>query len=75
MTKEDYMYLPKERLAEMLVERDKQPRVSPAIYNEWWCSITGRMCSNPFHDCVNCPHKSYTTTIKINGKGTIENTV
>lgn len=70
MTKEDYMHLPKERLAEMLVEKDNQPRISPAIHNNWWCSLSGRMCTNPFHDCFNCPNQSYTITCTTNGKYT-----
>lgn len=47
LTKEDYMKLPKERLAELLVERDTQeelnkavPTVAPYIpsypYRPWW---------------------------------------
>lgn len=50
LTKEDYMKLPKERLAELLVERDAQeelnkaiqpaPTVAPYIpsypYRPWW---------------------------------------
>ena len=67
MTKEDYMHLPKERLAELLVEKDNQPRISPAISNNWWCSLNDRMCTNPFHDCFNCPNRNLTITYTTNG--------
>ena len=50
LTKEDYMCLPKERLAELLVERDMElaqptvPSITPYVpeqpfnppYNPWW---------------------------------------
>lgn len=46
MTKEDYMHLPKERLAEMLAERDKMqavpaPIITPIIepYVPWWREV------------------------------------
>ena len=55
LTKEDYMRLPKERLAEMLVERDEideirvAPNITPYIpyqppypsspYSPWWRDI------------------------------------
>ena len=59
MTKEDYMRLPKERLAELLVERDKsvQPliRIMPTDSPRLQCYEPGGTCINPFHDCVNCP--------------------
>ena len=56
MTVEDYMKLPKKRLAELLAERDKMggivlplnPTTTP-----WVCD--GTHCINPFHDCINCP--------------------
>ena len=61
MKKEDYMRLPKERLAEMLVERDNQPTYIPAYpqyipYYNMFCPLTGGACTNPHHDCYNCPH-------------------
>lgn len=56
MTVKDYMKLPKKRLAELLVERDKMggivlpftPNIKP-----WVCD--GTHCVNPCHDCINCP--------------------
>ena len=59
MTKEDYMRLPKERLAELLVERDKsvQPliRIMPTDSPRLQCYEPGGTCNNPFRDCINCP--------------------
>ena len=66
-TKEDYMRLPKERLAELLVERDKittVPYVStPNILIENLCPYGG-LCTNFHKDCVGCPkqtHQIYVT--------------
>ena len=60
MTKEDYMHLPKERLAEMLAERDMAVApisiptpVYPVHFD--YCPLCGGLCTNPFHDCINCP--------------------
>lgn len=67
MTKEDYMRLPKERLAELLVERDLKPIIP--IYvgaSHPFCYEENGVCTNPFHDCINCPRQfgsggTYTT--------------
>jgi hypothetical protein len=58
MTKEDYMKLSKERLAELLVERDSKPVIPISI--ETYCPpcYGSGPCTNPFHDCINCPHQS-----------------
>ena len=55
MTKQDYMRLSKERLAELLAERDaQQPIPNPTLpVSSWGCD--GTHCINPFHDCINCP--------------------
>lgn len=62
MKKEDYMRLPKERLAELLVEMEEkfsQPIVipnmptMPTTPSGWMCD--GTHCTNPHHDCINCP--------------------
>ena len=67
LTKEDYMRLPKERLAELLVELDgKILQITPSIPPEspsipimptkpsgWGCD--GTICTNPQMDCINCP--------------------
>lgn len=60
MTKEDYMKLPKERLAELLAERDTDIiRFVPIRIESWHPSCyEGGPCTNPFHDCINCPHLS-----------------
>lgn len=59
MTKEDYMRLPKERLAELLAERDNEPQrlVFPNPNNGYNvpCYAPNGVCANPFHDCIDCP--------------------
>ena len=65
LTKQDYMRLSKERLAELLVEMDSHPiepiqiPVMPTTPSGWGCD--GTVCTNPQMDCINCPLK--TTTI------------
>lgn len=65
LTKEDYMKLGKERLAELLVEKDaeieKLRQYYPPIYLPYLqdytpkCYEPGGTCTNPHHDCINCP--------------------
>lgn len=57
MTKEDYMKLSKERLAELLVERDLEGTcdMQPQSYDPRPLCGFGGYCTNPFRDCVNCP--------------------
>lgn len=78
MTKEDYMKLSKERLAELLAERDSySPFVMPnqdikqlvsIPSNPMQCWFPDGTCMNPFRDCINCPrpysngNKIYTST-------------
>ena len=59
LTKKDYMRMPKERLAELLVERDEKAFMPP-----FWpdkpmrfipCYEPNGICTNPHHDCFNCP--------------------
>lgn len=61
LTKEDYMRLPKERLAELLVERDNEiltPITLPKIpSNPSLFGCDGIHCINPQMDCINCPRK------------------
>ena len=61
LTKEDYMKLSKERLAELLVERDNKPDPFPYIHipQEDWppCYAPNGICTNPQHDCINCPRR------------------
>ena len=58
MKKEDYMKLTKERLAELLAERDSQPVIPTIIDNSHLSCFEGGPCLNPFHDCVNCPRQT-----------------
>lgn len=74
MTKEDYMRLSKERLAELLAERDELERnktvipYQPALAGQYNppCYAPDGICVNPFHDCINCPRMfnggGYTTS-------------
>lgn len=57
LTKEDYMKLPKERLAELLVERDRQlPIIEPPFSGKIIpCYAPDGVCTNPHRDCINCP--------------------
>ena len=71
MKKEDYMRLPKECLAEMLEERDKLDQealerfkevigknLSPSsVQSNPKSCFEGGPCTNPFHDCINCPRQ------------------
>lgn len=77
MTKEDYMKLSKERLAELLVERDEHDRnktiipYQPALEGQYNppCYAPDGICTNPQMDCFNCPKRGvtggiWTTNIK-----------
>ena len=61
MKKEDYMKLPKERLAELLEERDIRDNIRPIpgtidrIPHVPQCWEPDGVCVNPFRDCINCP--------------------
>jgi len=64
MTKEDYMRLPKERLAELLVEKDMDTMISrpqletnpiPREYDPRPLCGLGGYCTNPHFDCIGCP--------------------
>lgn len=61
MKKEDYMKLRKERLAELLAERDARDqlmRMPPLQVPAWEPScFSGGPCTNPHHDCINCPRQ------------------
>ena len=69
MTKEDYMQLSKERLAELLAERDSAENVLRNIPLQTWqnpCADPNYPCTNPQMDCINCPRKgsgTYSITI------------
>ena len=74
LTKEDYMKLPKERLAELLVERNNQlPIIVPPFSREIIpCYAPNGICTNPHRDCINCPRphvtSDVTTTTEITGQ-------
>lgn len=64
MTKEDYMKLSKERLAELLVEKDMSMMISrhkletntiPSEYDPRPLCGFGGYCTNPHFDCIGCP--------------------
>lgn len=57
MTKEDYMFLPKERLAELLAERDERQHIYVPLehFTTTPCYAPDGVCTNPFKDCINCP--------------------
>ena len=57
MTKEDYMRLPKERLAELLAEIDWQVHKRYTYLAPSPCYSKDGVCTNPYHDCVNCPRQ------------------
>ena len=65
LTKEDYMRLPKERLAELLVERDNESEEIPPItfptipVKRSDIPCDGTHCTNPQMDCINCPRRYY----------------
>lgn len=82
LTKEDYMKLPKERLAELLIEA--MNRQMPVVHTPFSkvipCYAPDGICTNPQRDCINCPKRgtdrtvittTYTTGSTINGR--IEN--
>lgn len=69
MTKDDYMKLSKERLAELLAKRDildlnkpqivqPLPQVDPTPATFPLCPYGGA-CTNRFRDCVGCPGPIY----------------
>jgi len=68
MKKEDYMKLSKERLAELLEERDNQQNVQPTYVPtviqtnpyEFPCWNKDGVCTNPHRDCINCPKTHFT---------------
>lgn len=89
MIKEDYMKLSKERLAELLVEKDRKiflfesqlltKQYTPGDFFPYItekqnppCWAPGGYCSNPFHDCINCPQQwggGVGTSISTDGTG------
>ena len=67
LTKEDYLKFSKERLAELLVEKDRELASKPSLVpytivqeRQPLCYEPGGICTNKFHDCINCPRTNYT---------------
>ena len=67
LTKQDLMRLPKERLAELIVEMQESltlttPSDGPTFIpfkQQPFCWEPGGHCTNPQMDCINCPrHRS-----------------
>lgn len=60
MTIEDYMQLPKERLAELLASMEsieEYYKTEPGTYSVVIspCHVFGGYCTNPDNKCTNCP--------------------
>ena len=59
MTYEDYMKLTKESLARELERRDSQqihiPYIPVIEHDSKPCYAPDGICTNPHHDCINCP--------------------
>lgn len=72
MTKEDYMKLSKERLAELLAHKDLEDEYGRGVYRGWTpvvptivdpqspCYAPNGICTNPQMDCINCPRHCIT---------------
>ena len=42
----------------LLAERDPNIRIVPMPIESWHPTcFEGGPCTNPFHDCINCPHQ------------------
>ena len=71
MTKDDYMRLPKERLAELLEMHDNQIELANSMHViPTPDCFHGGPCTNPHFDCINCPRRFMTGGVTI---GNIEN--
>lgn len=70
LTKQDLMRLPKERLAEIIVEMQEPltlttpekdvPHFIPFQNTRPFCYEPGGHCTNPQMDCINCPKHNST---------------
>lgn len=56
MTKEDYMKLPKERLAEILAQKDLEDEYARGIYRGWAPTVPTTIPQEPVVGGVNSPH-------------------
>ena len=78
LTKQDLLRLPKERLAEIIVEMQEEPltittperdvpHFIPFQNTRPLCWEPGGTCTNPQMDCINCPKKSTGGTFTYTG--------
>ena len=59
---EKYMLLDKKTLAELLALKEFQEQSQYPTYSQYpWVTYCTH-CTNPFHDCINCPQIKFTTT-------------
>lgn len=80
LTKQDLMRLPKERLAELIVEMQEEksltlttpekdvPHFIPFQTQHPYCWEAGGICTNPQMDCINCPKHSSSEPIVYTGR-------
>lgn len=70
LNKEDLMKLSKDRLAELLLEEwSKRDALKPFEFQfpgRYDC-YHGGPCTNPYHDCINCPRQFSGGTISTDG--------
>lgn len=70
LTKDDLMKLSKERLCELLIEEwSKRDALKPFEFPSLGRDdcFHGGPCTNPFHDCINCPRQFSGGTITTDG--------
>ena len=59
---EKYMLLDKKTLAELLALKEFQEQSQYPTCSQYpWVTYCTH-CTNPFHDCINCPQIKFTTT-------------
>lgn len=66
-----YEQTPKEKLIDMLIESNHVIRIlqeSKNNTNNYYDCSDWRHCSNPFHDCINCPLMFSAQTETTNGE-------
>lgn len=68
---EKYMLLDKKTLAELLALKEFQEQSQYPTYSQYpWVTYCTH-CTNPFHDCINCPQRA--TNIKFTTTSTTAN--
>ena len=69
-----YEQTPKEKLIDMLIESNRvieilqKSKNNTNNYKDYYDCSDWRHCSNPFHDCINCPLMFSTQTKTTNGE-------